>query len=85
MKRTLIAFAALTLSGVGIAEDLDGYASVLNDDPAPFIEYRDKAPTWLENHGSVLLDPVPQRQSRALDIEISVGDTNESLFDTDTE
>ncbi len=87
MKRILITLAALAISSVGYTEDLDSYASVLNDNPAPFKDYSAFAETQLEDHGNVLPDPAPQSRVPSirpgLESEISVG--NSTFFDTDAE
>jgi len=83
MKRIVLTLAALTFSVTGFASDnLDGYGDVLQDQVSSSSSY--SAPeTYIENHGSVLLDPVAD--NRGVDSEISVGSSNSSLFDTDAE
>jgi len=89
MKRIIVTLAALTISSVGFAENLDSYASVLKGDPAPFIEYSAKSEAGLDSHGDVLLDPVPQgsilTREYGIGAEIGVGAANSTLFDTDAE
>jgi len=89
MKRIIVTLAALAISSVGFAENLDSYASVLKDAPAPFKDYSSYSDTLLEDHGNVLLDRAPRRYTpvdqSGLDIEISIGDANSSLFETDAE
>ena len=85
-----ITIATLAISTASFAgEDLDSYGSVLKDRVATSSSYN--APdTYIENHGSVLLDGIarnhglPRTIERGLDHEISIGDA-ETLFDTDAE
>ncbi len=81
MKRIVLTLTALIFSVSGaMAEDLDSYGSVLQDQVSQSSSY--SAPdTYNENHGSVLLDEV----SRGIDSEVAVGDSNSTLFDTDSD
>ncbi len=86
MKRQAIALITLALStsGLAVAENIETYGSVLNDPVAKSSSYNNPD-TYLENHGSVLLDGVsanrglPRSIERGLDRELSVGEAS-SLF-----
>ncbi len=89
MKRIAITIAALAISTAAFAEDLENWASVLNDPVAKSSSY--SAPnTYDENHGSVLLDlgnserPATRYIDRGIDANISIGDAD-SLFNADPE
>ncbi len=89
MKRIAITLAALAISTTSFAENIDDFGSVLNDPVATASSYN--APdTYIENHGSVLLDGttanrgLPRSIERGLSHEISVGDA-ETLFEMDPE
>ncbi len=89
MKRIVITLAALAIStsGIALAEDLEDYGSVLGDPVAKSSSYN--APdTYLENHGSVLLDRsvpnrrLPRTMERGMSHEISIGDSA-TIFESD--
>ena len=89
MKRIAITIAALAISTAAFAEDLENWASVLNDPVAKSSSY--SAPdTYAENHDSVLLDmdrsnrPATRYIDRGISAEISIGDSD-SLFNADPE
>lgn len=79
MKRIILALIALSFSATSVmAEDIDGYASVLLDQVSPSSSY--PAPeTWIENHGSVLLDKVADNRGVYSESHIC----NNEIFNTD--
>jgi len=86
MKRIVLALVALTFSASSVmAEDIDNYdnyGNVMNDPVSQSSSY--SAPeTWIDNHGSVLLDEVSN--NRGIDSDIQVGDSESGLFETDAE
>ncbi|MCP4127195.1 MAG: hypothetical protein GY753_09055 [Gammaproteobacteria bacterium] len=83
MKRIVLTLAALAFSTSSVfAENIETYGSVLQDQVSPSSSYSNPE-TWLENHGSVLLDKVDR--NRGIDSEIGVGNSISALFEADKE